>query len=386
MKKQITSIVLILTMSLLILVGCSPKSNIDKKSNDEAPIVGNLKFYHSMDIKYAKNFKVDYYEGGYALLSLSNNTRFLVVPENMKVPQGLEEDIKVLQQPISNVYLVAAAIMPFFNDLDSLDAIRLSGTKHEGWYIDEVIKKMEARKILFAGKYSEPDFELIKSENCNLSIQSSMITHVPEIQEKLEELGLTVLIDQSSYEPHPLGKTEWIKFYSVLVDKEELGEELFNQQARVLDELKDIENTGKTVAFFFVNSSNSISARNSHDYIPKMIKLAGGNYIFESLGDPTKAISTTKMGMEEFYATTKDADYIIYNSTITGGVKNIKELVAKNELFANFKAVKEGNVWCTGADFYQSSNEFGTILGEFNTIITNNDKKIPQLKHFYKLK
>lgn len=385
MKKQLISIVLMLTMSLLILVGCASTASTDKIISNEAPVVGNLKYDHSMELKYAENFSADYYEGGYALLSLSNNTRFLVVPENMEVPEGLEKDIKVLQQPISNVYLVAAAIMPFFNDLESLDTIKLSGTKQEAWYIEEVAKEMEKGNILFAGKYNEPDYELIKSENCNLSIQSAMITHVPEIQEKLEELGLTVLIDQSSYEPHPLGKTEWVKFYSVLVDKEEFGEKLFNEQAKVLDDLKDIENTGKTVSFFFINSSDSISVRNSHDYVPKMIQMAGGNYIFENLGDPTKAISTTKMGMEEFYATAKDADYIIYNSTIAGGIKNIKELVGKNELFANFKAVKEGNVWCTGQDFYQSSNEFGIILGEFNTIITENVEKIPQLKHFYKL-
>lgn len=386
MKKQLISIVLILAMLLLMLVGCASTAGTDKKSNEEVPIVGNLKFDHSMDIKYAENFRVDYYEGEYALLSLSNNTRFLVVPENMEVPEGLEEDIKVLQQPISNVYLVAAAIMPFFNDLNSLDVIRLSGTRLEGWYIEEVAKEMKAGNILFAGKYSEPDYELIKSERCNLSIQSAMITHVPEIQEKLEELGLTVLIDQSSYEPHPLGKTEWVKLYSVLVDKEEFGEELFSEQTKVLDELKDIKNTGKTVAFFYVNSSKSVSVRNTHDYIPKMIEMAGGNYIFENIGDPAKAISTTKIGMEEFYATAKDAGYIIYNSTIAGGVKNIKELLDKNELFSNFKAVKEGNVWCTGQDFYQSSNEFGKILGEFNTIITDNNEKISQLKHFYKLK
>ena len=48
--------------------------------------------------------------------------------------------------------------------------------------------------------------------------------HSPEIKDKLEEIGLTVLVEQSSYETHALGRTEWIKLYSVLLDKEELGE------------------------------------------------------------------------------------------------------------------------------------------------------------------
>jgi iron complex transport system substrate-binding protein len=46
--------------------------------------------------------------------------------------------------------------------------------------------------------------------------------------------------------------------------------------------------------------------------------------------------------MEEFYATAKDADFIIYNSTIDGEISSLDELIAKNSLLADFKAVKNG--------------------------------------------
>ena len=49
------------------------------------------------------------------------------------------------------------------------------------------------------------------------------------------------------------------------------------------------------------------------------------------------------MQMEEFYAKAKDADYIIYNSTIDGELSTIDELLAKSNLLADFKAVKNGN-------------------------------------------
>ena len=45
------------------------------------------------------------------------------------------------------------------------------------------------------------------------------------------------------------------------------------------------EKTDKTVAFFFVTSNDMIQVRQSSDYVPKMIELAGGTYIFENLGD-----------------------------------------------------------------------------------------------------
>lgn len=82
-----------------------------------------------------------------------------------------------------------------------------------------------------------------------------------------------------------------------------------------------------------------------------MISLAGGNYVPEDTGVNDNALSTMNMQMEEFYAKAKDADYIIYNSTIDGELKTIDELLSKSKLLADFKAVKNGNVWCTGKIF-----------------------------------
>lgn len=380
-------IVMFLMIFVSLMTGCSKENTkeIIETNTYDAPIVGDLKYDYSMDLQYAKNFKVDYYDGGYALISLSKGSRFLVIPEGVEPPKELEDGISVLQQPISNIYLVASASMSHFVSLDALDTIRLSGTNVDGWYIKAAIEEMKAGNIIYAGKYSAPDYELITNEKSTFSIQSEMISHAPEVKEKLEDLGLTVMVDESSYESHPLGRTEWIKLYSVLVDKEEIAEEKFSEQATVIDTLSSIENTGKSVAFFYVASNGSVSVRNSNDYVSKMIDLAGGNYIFTDLGTDTIK-SSTMMPMEEFYVTAKDADYIIYNSTIVGSMDNIDQLLEMNDLFADFKAVQDGNVWCTNQNLYQEVNELGNMVGEINTIITTSNPTITELKHFYKVK
>ena len=43
-----------------------------------------------------------------------------------------------------------------------------------------------------------------------------MIYHTPEVKEKLEALGIPVLVERSSYETDPLGRMEWIKLYGAL--------------------------------------------------------------------------------------------------------------------------------------------------------------------------
>ena len=128
---------------------------------------------------------------------------------------------------LDNIYLVATSAMDLFCALDGLDSISLSGTNADGWYIDEAKKALEDGSISFAGKYSAPDYELILSKNCDLAIESTMIYHKPEVKEKLEQFGIPVLVEHSSYESHPLGRTEWLKLYGVLLGKEELADKLF---------------------------------------------------------------------------------------------------------------------------------------------------------------
>ena len=53
--------------------------------------------------------------------------------------------------------------------------------------------------MLFAGKYDEPDYELLVNQGCDLAVESTMILHSPKVQEMIEMLGIPVFIDRSSY-------------------------------------------------------------------------------------------------------------------------------------------------------------------------------------------
>ena len=335
--------------------------------------LAGLKYDHSLELQYADQFAVDYYEGDYALITIEGGDQFLLVPEGKEAPEGLDEDITVIHQPLENIYLVATSTMDFFRALDGIGSISLSGTKADGWYIDEAKEALESGAVSFAGKYNAPDYELILSKKCDLALESTMIYHNPEVKEKLEEFGIPVLVEHSSYESHPLGRTEWVKLYGVLLDKEEEAEAVFEEQAEKLNSIKDSENTGKTVAFFYINSMGSANVRKSNDYVSKMIELAGGNYIFNDLGTDEEGLSTMNMGMEDFYAGARDADYIIYNSTIDGELKSLDELLKKSELLKDFKAVKEGNVWCLTKSMFQETTCLGDVIMDIHRMLTEDD-------------
>lgn len=108
---------------------------------------------------------------------------------------------------------------------------------------------------------------------------------------------------------------EWIKFFGALLGKEEEAKKAFAVQEEILKNVEAKEKTDLTVGFFYVTANGMVQVRQSNDYIPKLITLAGGRYIFDDL-DEGDGRSTLSMQVEEFYLGAKDADFLIYNSSI----------------------------------------------------------------------
>ena len=377
MRKR--GMVLLLSLLLLLTAACSPgEGGADGERNTD--ISAELEYEDSMELLYAEKFSVDYYTGGFSLVTVNGSERYLVVPEGKESPGDLAEDITVLYQPLDRIYLVASAVMDMFISMDSLDVIRFTGTKAASWYLEEAREAVETGNILYAGNYSAPDYEQILAEGCDLAIENTMVYHTPEVKEQMEKFGIPVMVDYSSYETEPLGRTEWVKLYGLLADREEEAAEAFAGQQEAFASIGDAEDTGKTVAFFYITSSGEVNVRKASDYLPKMIELAGGHYVFSDLGaEDDTASSTVSLQMEEFYAAAREADYLIYNSTIDGELSSVEELFGKSELLENFKAVREGNVYCTTRDLYQSSMELGTMIADIHGMLNGEEDGLTYL-------
>lgn len=357
------ALALCVVLLFCLLAGCTGHSG-EKNWSELTP-------QSTTELKYAKQFTIEDYGNGLQLITIAQDRQYLLVPEGAQAPAGVPEEVTVLQQPIQNIYLTATAAMDLFRALDGLDAIRLSGTKESGWYLPEARQAMEAGDILYAGKYSAPDYELILAQQCGLAVESTMIYHNPEVKEQLESLGIPVLVDYSSYESDPLGRMEWIKLYGALLGKEEEAARIFDEEVAAVQPVLNQTNTGKTVAFFYITNTGTVNVRKSGDYIAQLIRMAGGVYVPDNQnGDEENALSTMNIDMESFYAAAHDADVLIYNSTIDGELASLEELLKKSELLADFKAVQNGEVWCTGKNMFQSSMSLGRMILEINAVLT----------------
>lgn len=292
------------------------------------------------------------------------------LPEQRQVPAGLLSSITVLRPPLDNLYVAATSSMALFDAAGAIGQVKLTGTKAEGWYIDAPKKALQDGSMLYAGKYSAPDYELLASSGCDLAVESMMILHAPEVKEKLEELGIPVFIDTSSNESHPLGRTEWVRLYGVLTGHEEEAEAFFETQRKRFAEAESYTKTGSSVAFFSISANGHVIVRAADDYIPCMIGIAGGTYAFENLLNETGNSASVRLSMEDFYNTAKDADYLIYNAAIEKPVGSITELCGLSPLLADFKAVRSGRVWQVRRSLYQSPDLTAQMIGDIHEMLT----------------
>lgn len=323
-----------------------------------------------MTLSYANQFSVEQY-GAYKLITIVDNGRFLIIPEGINAPSDVPEDVTVLQQPMNDVYMVSSAVMDLVCEIGALSHVSYTAIKQNDWYVEAAAAAMEAGTLTYAGKYSAPDYELLLAGGCNFAVENTMITHNPEVKEKLEELGIQVMIERSSYEQHPLGRLEWIRLFGVLFNEETAADNYFADEVSRIEPILNKEKTKKQAAFFAVSSDGTITVRKPNDYVSSMIELAGGIYSLGGYVDEEEnALSTMKMQMEDFYAAEKDADILIYNGIIEGELTSIDDLIQKNELFADFKAVKSGEVYTTGSNFYQQSSKTCDFIEDLNEILT----------------
>lgn len=365
--------------------GDNPAS-AERPSWSNPEVGGNLVHTGSLDLAWATGFTVDLYEGDRALACIADGTRYLFVPAG-DAPQGIAEDVTVLERPLSNIYLASSSTLCLFAALGAVDCVSHVSVTQETCTVEAFTQAIASGDIVYGGKYSAPDYEAFLNGGCRLAVENTMIYHTPEVREKLMQLGVPVIVEQSSLESAPLGRLEWIMLWGAMLDKVSAAQEVLDRQAQLIADVEArvaAKPLDCTVAFFYINANGAAVVRKPGDYVAKMIAMAGGTYAFAQLGstDENRSSSTT-LEMEAFYAQAKDADVIIYNSTVAGRLKGLDELVALNPLLADFKAVKNRRAWCCEQNVYQQMTATGEVVVDLHEAIADTERD--ELTFFFRL-
>ncbi len=351
-----------------------------------------------VELEYADQFSIEKHGDGdsaFSVIRIQDGLNYIVLSEGQQPPEKVGNDnidtYTVIYKPLDSIYMAASSAMDLIYSIDSIDLVKMTATRESEWGIEEIRNKVASGEIEYVGKYSAPDYETILYNECDLAIESTMIYHNPEVKEALESLGIPVMVERSSYESHPMGRLEWIKLYGLLLDKEEIAGQFFDEMSKrftdVISETESISDDKRPeVAFFSISANNYATVRKPGDYISKMIYMAGGKYAMSELPVPDEnALSTTNIQLESFFEYMVDSDYLIYNSAIQGEIYTLNDLKDKFGEISEAKAVKAGNVWCTNKSVFQKSSGVCQMMEELYLIINNKVSDGQELEYFHKL-
>lgn len=402
-RRYRIGILFIMIFMSVSFFGCGKKKSAPKSGTDvtsEKEKVSSLyghDFIAHKELKYAEEYKIDYYDNGLTYIQIGED-KILLFDEGVEMPKEDMSGYIILQKPLNNIYMASSSSMDYFLYLNEIDKITMTSTKEEDWSVEEIKDLVKNEEIAYVGKYSAPDYEYLLDDGCSLAVENTMINHAPAAKEKIEQLGIPVIVERSSLENEPMGRLEWIKFYGILMDKEDEADSFFDEQVAKLNEIdnkikNDLENNSEladkkiSAACFYINASGIPAVRNPEDYMTKLVKTAGFDYSFESLTDNSNK-TFTNLQMEEFFAGAIDTDVLIYSASFATPPKDMNELIGMDKLLADLNAVKNKNVWCYNIDIFQRPTKMAEIVEEFYEIYkyTAFGTEEPKTKYFYRLK
>jgi iron complex transport system substrate-binding protein len=170
-------------------------------------------------------------------------------------------------------------------------------------------------------------------------------------QKKLEEAGLKPVITSESGENHPLGRAEWIKYYSLFFNKEKEANEIFGRiRADYYAIREKVLNVDRRPTIFSgMEYQGTWYAPGGASYTAQLFRDAGGEYV---LSDDTGS-GDDPIDFEVVYERAHNAEFYI-NTGMIGGAE---ELLAGDSRYAKFSAVKNGAVY----HFDARSNPYGSL-------------------------
>jgi len=199
-----------------------------------------------------------------------------------------------------------------------------------------LIAGVESGKIIEIGSTEVIPLEKIVNSKANILLYSGFGNEINN-ESQLEKLGVECIPIYDWKEKDPLGKAEWILLYGFLSGKEVMAKEYMNGLKLRYNKLKSLQYKTNPNILAGNVYGDVWNTPNGESFIARMIKDAGGNYIFKD----TKGTGSLLLDLEEVVLSSDSADVWIHP-----GYASYSELLNVNPKAKYLKPLKNDRVYC----------------------------------------
>ncbi len=334
-------------------------------------------------IKYASNLQI-LERPGYTEVRVRNPwdtlktlRKYILVDRDSVLPESLPAGT-VIRVPVANSLVYSTVHAGLISDLGASAAI---GGVCNPEYIKnpELVRRIENGQISDCGNSMNPDIEKVIKLKPEIIMLSSFENN--DKYARIGELGIPVIECADYMETSPLGRVEWVKFYSKLFGKSAEGDRMFDTTEQnylaLKEKVRNINVRPKVLTDMMYGSIWHVPAAEST--IGRLIEDAGGRNPFEKYNQS----GSVPLAPERVLALANDAEVWLlrYHSE---NEKTLASLSADNPVYSRFKAFKDGNVYGCNTryiDFYEETPFHPDRLLEdmirlIHPDVLNNDKKL----------
>lgn len=286
----------------------------------------------------AKNVKFDYY--------LINGDR--PIPDSLRTKN-------IIHTPVHRIICLSTSHLGFIDILkENQSVVGISGARYVS--NPEIQERIKNDETVDVGYGQNINYELIVSRQPDLVMVYGVGSEVTSYAQKLEELGIPVIMNAEYLEETPLGKVEWIKFMGTFFEKETEAENYFAKVEKNYKSLEKMVANKQDRPKVMVGSpyKDSWWVPGGNSYLANLIHDAGGAY----LGKTNSSHESYVISFENALTWGNQADVWIN----MGNLASKQEILATDSRFENFHVFTNGKIFNNnkrlseqgGNDFWES--------------------------------
>ena len=317
---------------LIILVSCK-KETVNKK----------VESTKKTTIKYAKGFDI-VEENGFKKLIIksaykgSNEIYEYKVYYKSSSKNLNDLDKKIIQVPVKEIIVTSTTHIPMVELLKEEKSII-------GFPFSRYVSSEKTRQLIDLGKIKEIGKVNALNTEILLDLQPELIvgysvSSADKSLSTIQKSGINVIYNGDWLEETPLGRAEWIKFFGVLFDKEQLADSIFNVIENNYLEAKKIalkSTKQQTVLSGAIMSKDIWNLPAGDSFVAQFLEDANVNYLWKN----TKGKGSLSLSFESVFEKGINADYWI----APGYFSSKEQMLSSNKLYEKFTTFKENKIY-----------------------------------------
>ncbi|MBA3679898.1 MAG: ABC transporter substrate-binding protein [Bacteroidetes bacterium] len=294
-------------------------------------------------IKYAKRFCISRNKDLTLIYLFGNKENFdttatYLICNDTTLIKTLPQNITFIKSPckkiaaLSSIYATMFYEMGLLNNIVAIDNVDYMNNK-------AIIDRCASKQIQQLSKGIEPDLEQTIALNPDIIFTFGMGDPKKDINPKLSQTKIPVVISLDHKEETPLARAEWIKFFAAFVNKENLADSIFKIVEKNYIRLKAIAEKAETTPTVFndMKYSDVWYMPGGKSYMAQLLNDAHTDYLWKE----DDKFGSIPLSFEQVYVKAKDAQFWINVSTL----KTKKDLLSFDTRYNEFAAFKNDKVF-----------------------------------------